>query len=187
MHEELVGRVAALGRSLAPGEPLDPRTRLGSIVDDRQLARVLRYVDLGRDEGAVVTAGGERVREETGGYYVPPTILDGVTNDMRVAREEIFGPVLTVTSFEDDADAIAIANDTPFGLAAGLWTRDVKRAHRLSRQIRAGTVWINTFDTTDITVPFGGYKQSGFGRDKGLHALDGYTQLKTTWLDLSGD
>jgi acyl-CoA reductase-like NAD-dependent aldehyde dehydrogenase len=186
VREELVERIAALGRELSPGEPLDPATRLGAIVDERQLEKVLGYVALGRQEGAAVVAGGERVREETGGYYVPPTILDGVSNDWRVAREEIFGPVLTVTEFDDEADALRIANDTPFGLAAGIWTRDVKKAHRLARSIRAGTVWINTFDTADITVPFGGYKQSGFGRDKGLAALDGYTQLKTTWLDLSG-
>jgi acyl-CoA reductase-like NAD-dependent aldehyde dehydrogenase len=187
VREELVERIAALGRQLAPGEPLDPATRLGSIVDERQLDKVLGYVALGRSEGATVVAGGERAREETGGFYIPPTILDGVANDWRVAREEIFGPVLTVTEFEDEAEALRIANDTPFGLAAGIWTRDVKKAHRLSRAIRAGTVWVNTFDTADITVPFGGFKQSGFGRDKGMAALDGYTQLKTTWLDLSGE
>ncbi len=186
VRQELVERIAALGRKLAPGEPLDPATQLGSIVDARQLEKVLGYVRLGEKEGARVVAGGQRVREDSGGYYIPPTILDGVSNDWRVAREEIFGPVLTVTEFEDEADALRIANDTPYGLAAGLWTRDVNKAHRLSRAIRAGIVFVNTFDTADVTAPFGGFKQSGFGRDKSLHALDGYTQLKTTWFDLSG-
>ena len=186
VSDELVERVAQMGRNLPVGEPLDPVTRVGAMVDERQLDTVLRYVDLGREEGARVVAGGDRILEESGGYFIPPTILDRVSNTMRVAREEIFGPVLTVTEFEDEEEGIAIANDTPYGLAAGLWTRDVNRAHRISRRLRAGIVWVNSFDSADITVPFGGFKQSGFGRDKGMAALDGYTQLKTTWLDLSG-
>jgi acyl-CoA reductase-like NAD-dependent aldehyde dehydrogenase len=186
IREELVERIAAMGRELTPGEPLDPATQLGSIVDARQLDKVLGYVRLGQEEGARVVAGGERVREDSGGYFIPPTILDGVDNGWRVAREEIFGPVLTVTEFEDEVDALRIANDTPYGLAAGLWTRDVNKAHKLSRALRAGIVFVNTFDSADVTVPFGGFKQSGVGRDKSLHALDGYTQLKTTWFDLSG-
>ena len=146
---------------------------------------MLGYVELGRREGARVVTGGDRALVETGGAYLPPTILDGVTNDMRVAREEIFGPVLAVLEFDDPDEAVALANDTDYGLAAAVWTSDVRLAHRLSRRLRAGVVWVNTFDAADVTVPFGGFKQSGSGRDKSLHALDGYTQLKTTWMDLS--
>ena len=145
----------------------------------------MRHVDRGRGEGARVVAGGRPVLEHTGGAYLPPTILDGVTADMRLARDEIFGPVLTLLEFDDPDEGVRMANDTDYGLAAAVWTSDVRLAHRLARRIRAGVVWVNTFDAADVTVPFGGFKQSGSGRDKSLHALDGYTQLKTTWLDLS--
>ena len=147
---------------------------------------MLGYVDLGREEGARVVSGGTRVREESGGFFVEPTVLDGVDNGLaRRARGDL-RPGTDGDGFEDEADALAIANDTPYGLAAGMSDRDLNRAHRLARSIRAGVVWVNTFDSADITVPFGGFKQSGFGRDKGMAALDGYTQLKTTWFDLSG-
>src|SRR4051794_2102783 len=185
IKDAFLERLVAFADAMPPGDPLDPATRLGALVDRGHLAKVLRYVDLGRSEGARVAAGGEEVRSETGGAYLAPTILDGVTNDMRVAREEIFGPVLSLIEFDDPDEAVRLANESDYGLAAAVWTSDVRLAHRIARRIRAGMVWINTFDAADVTVPFGGFKQSGSGRDKSLHALDGYTQLKTTWMDLS--
>jgi 4-(gamma-glutamylamino)butanal dehydrogenase len=167
------------------GDPLDPATRIGALINRGHMERVLRYVDLGRREGARVVAGGERILEETGGYFVPPTIFDNVRNDMTIAREEIFGPVLSVIEFDTEAEAIAIANDTPYGLAASLYTDDLNVAHRVARELRAGVVGVNAYAEGDMTTPFGGYKLSGFGgHDKSLHAHDQYTETKTTWIQL---
>ncbi len=167
-----------------PGNPLDPATNVGALVDTQQLNSVLGYIDAGREAGAQVLVGGQRTLEETGGLYVEPTIFDGVDNAMKIAQEEIFGPVLSVITFDSAEEAIAIANDTPYGLAAALWTADLSRAHRTARALRAGSVWVNQYDGGDMTAPFGGFKQSGNGRDKSLHAFDKYTELKATWIKL---
>lgn len=168
-----------------PGDPLNPSTEMGALVDAGQMSTVLGYIHQGQAEGAHIVFGGRRVRTETGGYFVEPTIFEGVRNDMKIAREEIFGPVLGVIPFANEAEAVALANDSVYGLQASVWTSQLDRAHRVARALRAGTVHVNQYDEDDITVPFGGYKQSGNGRDKSLHALDKYTELKTTWLRIS--
>ncbi|ROL80284.1 aldehyde dehydrogenase PuuC [Pseudomonas chlororaphis] len=167
-----------------PGHALDPATRVGALVDQRQLENVLRYIGIGKEQGGQLLAGGARTLESTGGLYVEPTIFDGVTNAMIIAREEIFGPVLSVISFDTEEEALTIANDSIFGLAAGVWTSNLSRAHRFARGLRAGSVWVNQYDGGDMTAPFGGFKQSGNGRDKSLHAFDKYTELKATWIKL---
>ena len=168
----------------APGDPLDEETVMGAIVDQTQMKTVLGYIEEGKAAGARLLAGGAAARQESGGLYIEPTLFDGVDGSMRIAREEIFGPVLSVLSFTDLDDAIKQANSTPYGLAAAVWTRDMSKAIRTARALRAGTVHVNQYDNDDITVPFGGYKQSGNGRDKSLHAFDKYTELKTTWIQV---
>ena len=184
IKNEFLKRALAKVPEHAPGDPLDPQTAMGALVDDTQLQTVLRYIDAGVSEGAKLLAGGERARVDSGGFYVLPTIFDNVRNDMTIAREEIFGPVLSVLAFDDVAEAVRMANATSYGLQASVWTRDINKAHKVARALRAGTVHVNQYDEDDITVPFGGYKQSGNGRDKSLHALDKYTELKTTWIRL---
>ena len=185
MYDEVVDSVKTTAESWVPGDPLDPATKAGPIVDENQLARVEHYIGLGSSEGARLVTGGNRILTETGGFFVEPTVFADVDNDMTIAREEIFGPVLSVIPFTDDEDAVRIANDTSYGLSAAVWTSDLARAHRVARAIRAGTVWINNFDQADISAPFGGFKGSGFGgKDKSLHALDKYTNVKTTWINL---
>ncbi len=184
VREELVERVEAVAGTMRVGNPLDPETRVGAMVSDEQSARVLDYIKIGKQEGASLRMGGAPVEVERGGCYIPPTIFDGVKGDMRIAQEEIFGPVLSVLSFQDEAEAIQLANNTTYGLGAAVWTRDINTAFRVGKAMRSGSVWINAYDTGDISTPFGGYKQSGIGRDKSLHALDKYSQVKTLWVAL---
>ena len=184
IKDQFVELVAKHADKWRPKDPLDPKTSMGSMVDEGQMERVLGYIDIGRKEGARVAFGGERAKLNSGGFYVEPTIFDDVKNSMRVAQEEIFGPVVVTIAFKDDEEAVKIANDTIYGLQASLWTRDITRAHKVARALRAGTVNINSTDGGDITAPFGGYKQSGIGRDKSLHALEKYQQIKHTYIQL---
>jgi len=184
IKERFLPMVVEALKGWKPGNPLDPATNVGALVDTQQLNTVLGYIDAGRQAGAQVLIGGQRTLEETGGLYVEPTIFDGVDNAMKIAQEEIFGPVLSVISFDSAEEAVAIANDTPYGLAAAVWTADLSKAHRTARALRAGSVWVNQYDGGDMTAPFGGFKQSGNGRDKSLHAFDKYTELKATWIQL---
>ncbi len=184
IKERFIEKALAMMPSFAPGDPLDENTVMGAIVDAAQLNTVIGYIEAGKAGGARLLSGGARVRDDTGGFFVEPTLFDQVDSGMTIAREEIFGPVLSVLSFTDLSEAIKQANGTVYGLHAAVWTSDLTKAVQTSRALRAGTVHVNQYDNDDITVPFGGYKQSGNGRDKSLHAFDKYTELKTTWIQI---
>jgi gamma-glutamyl-gamma-aminobutyraldehyde dehydrogenase len=184
IKDDFVKMVVAAGKNLHPMHPFDPGAPMGAIVDEGQMNRVLEYIEKGKNEGAQLVLGGERVMTETGGYYVAPTVFDDVAHEMSISKEEIFGPVLSVIGFDSEEEAVRIANDSDFGLAAGVWTQNLSKAHRVARKLRAGSVWVNYWDGGDMTAPFGGFKQSGNGRDKSLHAFEKYTELKATWINL---
>jgi acyl-CoA reductase-like NAD-dependent aldehyde dehydrogenase len=189
IHDELLERVRARAGGVVLGDPMDDATQIGPIANPPQLARVEAMVAAAREGGATVVAGGGRATVEAfpDGLFYDPTIVDGVGNEAPIAQDEVFGPVLTVLPFESEEAAIAIANDTRFGLASGIWTRDLKRAHRVARALRAGTVWINTYRAITFNSPFGGVKESGFGRVNGAEAIDGYLQTKSVWTELSDE
>jgi len=185
VKDEFTEKLVARAARMRPADPLDPKTRLGAIVSQDQMQTVLGYIEAGKKDGAKLVAGGKRVSVDGGkGFFIEPTIFGDVKNDMTIAREEIFGPVLSVLTFDDVDEVIEQANNNPYGLAAAVWTRDVKKAHSVSRRLKAGTVWINTYGLMDASLPFGGYKSSGFGRELGMHAIEHYTELKTVWLNM---
>ncbi|HTV72051.1 MAG TPA: aldehyde dehydrogenase [Rhizobiaceae bacterium] len=181
VQDELVERVAAVVKTMRQDHPLDPATQIGALIEEKHLDKVMGYIAKGRAEGASLRLGGGRALESTGGFYVEPTIFADAKNSMAIARDEIFGPVLTMIPFAEESEAEQIAGDTIYGLAAAVFTKDMTRAHRLSRSIQAGTVWVNGYDLSNISTPFGGFKQSGFGRDRSIHAIDKYMDYKTIW------
>jgi aldehyde dehydrogenase (NAD+) len=180
-YDEVADLLATRARTIRAGDPLDPATQLGPLASRAQLDKVVGYMELGRREGLDLLAGGSRL--DRPGFFVEPTVFGGVDNSSPLAREEIFGPVASLIRFEDEDDAVRIANDTMYGLAAGIWTENVRRAHRVVKRLRAGTVWVNNYRVLDRTLPFGGYKQSGLGRELGIDALHGYTEVKSVWID----
>ena len=185
VHDAFMEKVADRASKMVAGDPLHPKTRLGAIVSKDQMESVLSYIEAGKSEGAKLLTGGERVDIGTGkGYFIKPTIFTDVEADHRIAKEEIFGPVLATLKFKDAEDAIAKGNNTVFGLAAAVWTRDISKAHKIARALKAGTVWVNTYNLYDPALPFGGFKESGFGRDQGRDALEKYTQTKSVWINL---
>ena len=186
IEKDFINKVAKISIKMQPGDPFDPESFAGAIVNNEQLEKINKYVNIGKEEGASVEVGGNITMKDTGGCYFEPTIFTNVNNKMRVAQEEIFGPVLTTLTFSTFEEAISIANDSQYGLAAGVWTKDINKAIKASREIRVGTVYINNYEEgMDSTIPLGGYKQSGIGRDSGYQALDNYLQVKSTWAKIS--
>ncbi|CAM2928396.1 aldehyde dehydrogenase [Vibrio rarus] len=181
IKDRFVDKVISAAQSFMPKDPMDTSSAMGALIDQQHKEKVLEYIKLGQDEGAVLRCGGD---VEGRGAFVLPTILDNVNNKMRIAQEEIFGPVLCVIAFKDEAEAVAIANDSKYGLGAGLWSDNIHRVHRVAKQLQAGSVWVNNYNEGDMTVPFGGFKMSGNGRDKSLHAIEKFTETKTTWIRL---
>jgi acyl-CoA reductase-like NAD-dependent aldehyde dehydrogenase len=184
VHDQVMDELVARTKKLTPGDPFDQNTRLGAVVSKKQQETVLSYVEAGKKDGARLVAGGNAAKVNGKGYYVEATVFDDAKPGMRIVDEEIFGPVLAVVTFDDVDDGVRLANQTIYGLAAGVWTRDITKALRVARAIRAGTVWVNTYNLYDSAAPFGGFKQSGYGRDLGREALDGYTESKTVWVGL---
>jgi len=184
IHDEFVEKLVARTAKLKPADPLDQKTRLGAIVSQDQLNTVISYIESGKKEARLVTGGNRVSIDGSRGFFLEATIFDGVPNTAKIAQEEIFGPVLSVLTFDDVEQVVDQANSNPYGLAAAVWTNNVKKAHTVSRMLRAGTVWINTYGLMDTALPFGGFKQSGFGRELGMHAIEHYTELKTVWLNM---
>jgi len=182
IHEEFVDKLSNKAANMRVGNPEDTGTQMGAQVSKEQFDKILGYIDTGKQEGAKLVTGGERCGEK--GYFIRPTIFDAVDNNMKIAKEEIFGPVVSAITFDDVGEVVRQGNLSVYGLAAAVWTKDIKKAHRLARDLKAGTVWINAYNAFDAASPFGGFKQSGFGRELGVHALELYTQVKSVWINL---
>jgi aldehyde dehydrogenase (NAD+) len=183
VYDEVVERLAARASALRIGDPQDRATALGPVISDKQMKTILDYVDIGKNEGALLVTGGERVGDR--GYFISPAVFANVKHEMRISQEEIFGPVVSVIKFKDEADALRIANGTAYSLAAGVWSSDIGRVQRFAKRARAGTVWINTYGYTDVRLPWGGERDSGLGREHGTAAIDNFTEPKAVWMNLN--